>query len=107
MKSEIKGRPISIIFDGTTHVCEAMVIVLRFIDNEWTIQQRVGRLTLLAKSMRGEEVAQQIVSVISQELGIPSSYVIAAKRCCYANREGSIQLNSGHRLFFTCIRPRW
>ena len=61
-------------------MCEAMVIVLRFIDDEWTIQQRVGRLTLLAKSMRGEEVAQQIVSVISQELGIPSSYVIAASR---------------------------
>jgi hypothetical protein len=30
--------------------------------------------------MSGEEVAQQIVSVISQELGIPSSSVIAASR---------------------------
>ena len=56
-------------------MCEAMVIVLRFIDDEWTIQQHVGGLTLLAKSMRGEEVAQQIVSVISQELGIQSSDV--------------------------------
>ena len=30
--------------------------------------------------MTGEEVAYQIVSVISQELGIPSSYVITASR---------------------------
>ena len=80
LKSEVEGRPISIIFDGTTHVCEAMVIVLRFIDDQWNIQQRVGTLKLLAKSMTGEEVAHQIVSVISQELGIPSSYVIAASR---------------------------
>ena len=26
IKGEIDGRPVSIIFDGTTHVCEAMVI---------------------------------------------------------------------------------
>ena len=80
LKSEVQGQPIYIIFDGTTHVCEAMVIVLRFIDDQWRIQQRVGSLKLLAKSMSGEEVAQQIVSVISQELGIPSSFVIAASR---------------------------
>ena len=80
LKSEVQGQPISIIFDGTTHVCEAMVIVLRFINDQWRIQQRVGSLKLLAKSMSGEEVAQQIVSVISQELGIPSSFVIAASR---------------------------
>jgi hypothetical protein len=44
LKSEVQGRPISIIhvFDGTTHVCEAMVIVLCFIDAQWSIQQRVG-----------------------------------------------------------------
>ena len=48
-----------------------------FIDDQWNIQQRVGALKILAKSMSGEEVAQQIVSVISQQLGIPSSYVIA------------------------------
>ena len=27
LKSEVVGRPISIIFYGTTHVCEAMVMV--------------------------------------------------------------------------------
>lgn len=49
LKSEIQGRPISIIIDGTNHVCEAMVIVLRFIDDQWNIQQRVGRLKLLCE----------------------------------------------------------
>lgn len=37
LKSDIHERKVSVIFDGTTHVCEAMVIVLRFIDNQWSI----------------------------------------------------------------------
>ena len=41
IEGEIDGRPVSIIFDGTTHVCEAMVIVLRFVNEKWKIQQRV------------------------------------------------------------------
>lgn len=80
LKGKIQGHPVSITFDGTTHVCEAMVILLHFIDDQWTIQQRVCSLKLLAKSVRGEEVAQQIVSIISQELGIRSSHIVAASR---------------------------
>lgn len=33
---------------------------------------------LLAKSMTGEEVAQQIIVVLSTELGIPSHFVVPA-----------------------------
>ena len=80
IKREIKGRPISIIFDGTTHVCEAMVVVVRLIDDNWCIQQRLCRLMLLQKSLTGEEVVHQIVSTISTEFGISSSCVIAAAR---------------------------
>ena len=29
--SEINGKNVAMVFDGTTHVCEAMVIILRFI----------------------------------------------------------------------------
>ena len=31
VKNDIKGKCVSVIFDGTTHVCEAMVIVLLMI----------------------------------------------------------------------------
>ena len=55
IREDISGRNVSIIFDGTTHVCEAFVIVLRFIDCDWVIQQRVCRLMLLAISITGEE----------------------------------------------------
>ena len=35
-------------------------------------------LKLLAKSMTGEEVAQQIIVVLSTELGIPLQSIVAA-----------------------------
>lgn len=57
-----------------------MVIVIRFIDDEWCIQQRVARLMLLAKSMAGEEVARQLIVCLSTELGITSNNLIASMR---------------------------
>jgi len=55
LKREIANKSLSIIFDGTTHVCEAMVIVVRYITDDWVIKRCVCRL-LLAKSMTGEEL---------------------------------------------------
>ena len=34
VQREISGRNVSIVFDGMTHVCEAMVIVVRFLDDD-------------------------------------------------------------------------
>lgn len=61
-------------------VCEAFVIVLRYLTDDWELKQCVGRLKLLAKSMTGEEVAQQIIVVLSTELGIPPQSIVAAMR---------------------------
>ena len=80
IKREIRQRPLSIIFDGTTHVCEAFVIVLCYLLDDWELKQCVGRLKLLAKSMMGEEVAQQIIVVLSTELGIPPLPILATMR---------------------------
>ena len=79
IKEEISGRPVLIIFDGTTHVAEAFVLVLRFVD-DWLVKQRVCRLKLLAKSLAGEEIARLLVEILSTELGIASSLVVAAMR---------------------------
>ena len=80
IKREIRQWSLSIIFDGTTHVCEAFGIVLRYLTDDWELKQCVGRLKLLAKSMMGEEVAQQIIVVILTELGIPLQSIVAAIR---------------------------
>ena len=61
---QVSDKHVSIVFDGTTHVCEAMVVVLRYVTNDWVIKQKVCLLMLLAKSMTGEEVARQIIIII-------------------------------------------
>ena len=58
VQQEISGRNVSLIFDGTTHVAEAFVVILRYVDDQWNIQQRVVGLMLLAKSLAGEEVGR-------------------------------------------------
>ena len=38
IQKEISGKNVSVIFDGTTHVCEALAILLRFVDDQYQIQ---------------------------------------------------------------------
>ena len=60
-------------------MCEAFVIVLRYVD-DWVIKQKVCRLMLLAKSITGEEVARQLVTALSTELSIAPDMIAAAMR---------------------------
>ena len=52
VKAAICGRHLSIIFEGTTHVCEAMVISVRYLIDDWVFKKDVCRLVLLAKPFR-------------------------------------------------------
>lgn len=61
-------------------MCEALVVLVRFIDEQWKIQQRVIRLMLLAKSLSGEEVARQLIVCLSTELGVSSDELVASMR---------------------------
>ena len=49
------------------------MIQIRFVDENWHIQQRVVRLFLLAKSLSGEEVTGQLIVSLTTELGIASN----------------------------------
>ena len=76
IKDEIKNKHVGIVFDGTTHTCEALAVVLRFISDSFTIEQRLVRIQLLAKSLNGEEVARELINVLSTT----SHYVVATMR---------------------------
>lgn len=84
LESEIKqikeSIHISVIFEGTTHVCEALVVVVRYVDDDWVIQEKVCRLMLLAKSLSGEEVARQLITALSTQLSVPAHLVLAFMR---------------------------
>ena len=71
-------------FDGTTRLGEAMAIIVRYVDSEWCIQQRLIRLQMLEKSMNGEEIARVLIDTLSLSLEylIPPAYLLAAMRDC-------------------------
>ena len=64
IRQEIAGRKVSVIFDGTTRLGEALVIVIRFVTDDWQITHRLIRLQLLAKSLAGEEIARELISIL-------------------------------------------
>lgn len=80
IKEEMKGKQVSVILDGTTHLGEAMAIVLRFVSEYWETQQRLVRLQMLAKSMIGEEITRELISTLSVQYGIPSNSLVATMR---------------------------
>ena len=114
IKKEINERELSIIFDGTTYVCEALVIVVRFVNEHWMIQQRLVRLMLLAKSLTGEELARQLIVCLSTELGIASNLVVAAMRDRASVNTVAVRTfkhyfptNFRYRVFFPHFRSCW
>lgn len=39
IKADISGKPVSVVFDGTTRLGEAMAVVVRFVHKSFAIQQ--------------------------------------------------------------------
>lgn len=79
IRDEIDGKPVSIIFDGTSRLGEALVIVVRFID-DWEIKQRLIRMQILVKSMTGEELAREVLGVLCREYKLSTEQVLASMR---------------------------
>ena len=68
IREQISGRDVSLIFDGTSRLGEALAIVIRFCVG-WSIKQKLVQLSMLAKSLSGDEIAREILTVLSTQLG--------------------------------------
>ena len=80
VKRSIQERHVSICYDGCSRLFEAFVLVVRFVDDQWTVHQLLARLKVLAKTVNGEELAVELIHVVSTFLHIKNHYVIAAMR---------------------------
>ena len=56
---------------------ETVAIVVCYVDECFTIKQRLVRLQLLAKSMSGEEIAREIITASSMQYSISSDLLVA------------------------------
>ena len=74
---EIKGKKLSSIFDGTTRMGEALA-VLHFVNAEWDIKQRLIHLLLLTKSLTGDEVARELITILQVHYKVSAGSHIGA-----------------------------
>ena len=65
VKEEVSGKQVALIYDGTSHAAEALVIMLRYVIGNQEIHQHVCRLKLLPKSSSGDELAHELISCLS------------------------------------------
>ena len=70
----------SVIFDGSTRLGEALAIVVRFVDDEWNVQQRLIRLQALAKSLKANELAQCLIQSLAVQYSIRPGVLLAAMK---------------------------
>ena len=64
LKQELREKPVGVISDGTTTLGEAMAIILHFVSESWTLECLI-RIQLLSNSMTSEEIARELVHVLS------------------------------------------
>ena len=77
---EISGKNVSAIFDGTSRLWEALALLLRFMDDDFSLEQRMVRVQMLSKSLTVEEIAKELITVLSVTYSIHPSNLLAAMR---------------------------
>lgn len=70
----------SVIFDGTTRQGEAIVIIVRFNDDNWNIQQQLFKIYICAKSVNADGLAQVLNECLSVDYGIRGYSLLAAMK---------------------------
>ena len=77
LKDELQGvKQVSVIFDGTARLGEALAIIIRYVQDNFKPTQCLVRLEILAKPMKGEELAQRLMSCLAVEYKFGPSGVI-------------------------------
>ena len=75
---ELNEKPhISVIFDGSTYQCEALVVIVQYIADDFKIRQRLVSVRVLAKRVTFQQLAREVITVLSAQLQYPSNKVIA------------------------------
>ena len=80
IRQGVSTRDVSVIYDSSTRQGEAIVILVRFVDNDWNIVQRLIRIDICAKSVNGDQLSQVLHECLSIEYGVRGDFLVAAMR---------------------------
>ena len=76
----VSTTALSVVFDGSTHLGEAVAIIVRFVDTNRILQQQLVRLQVVSSSLNGQELTGKLIQCLSVKFQIPSSRLVAAIR---------------------------
>ena len=81
IKKELSAATASmVIFDGSTRQEEALAVILRYIDLQWGIQQRLVRVHTLVKSLNASQLARELLTCILTQLNVKQDMLVGAVR---------------------------
>ena len=79
--SELEGvKKASVTFDGTARMGEALVAIVRFVQENFIPTQRLIRLEVLAKTSKGDELAQRLMSCLAVKHNFGPNTIIGGIR---------------------------
>lgn len=70
----------SVIFDGTATMGEALAIVIRIVQEDFKPTQRLIKLEVLAKALKGVELAQRLMSCLVVKCNFSPNIIIGGIR---------------------------
>ena len=73
-------RNVSMIFDGSTRKGEAIAVIVSFLDDNWSIIQRLVRIDICSKSVNADDLAQVLNQCLSVDYGVKANSLLAATR---------------------------
>ena len=76
------SRELSLVFDGSTRLGEAIAIVARFVDEGWNLKQRLIRLDVVAHAVTGVQLAQVLHECLTD-------FTIRGNRLLACTRDGA------------------
>ena len=80
LKEEIATRDLGLIFDGSTRLGEAIVIIVRFVSDNWSILQRLIRLDICAKSVNAQDLAHVLNDCLSVDYQARGNSLLATMK---------------------------
>ena len=80
LKEEIATRDLGLIFDGSTRLGEAIVIIVRFVSDNWSIVQRLIRRGICAKSVNAQDLAHVLNDCLSVDYQVRGNFLLATMK---------------------------
>ena len=80
LKEEIATRDLGLIFDESIRLGEAIVIIARFVSDNWSIVQRLIRLDICAKSVNAQDLAYVLNDCLSVDYQVRGNSLLATMK---------------------------